>query len=75
VDSGLSFAEAWTLAVRHLARTGRARQAEAALRSGVTVRALLRALYGVKAGPEWDAAAERQAFLRTLRVARFWAVN
>jgi len=59
VDSGLSFGEAWTIAARHLARTGRARQAETALRSGVTVRALLRALYGVKAGPERDAAAER----------------
>ena len=74
-DTGLSFAEAWSLAARHLARTGRARQAEAALRSGMTVRALLRALYGVKAGPEWDAAAERRAFLWTLRVARLRAVN
>ena len=74
-DTGLSFAEAWSLAARHLARTGRARQAEAALRSGMTVRALLRALYGVKAGPEWDAAAERRAFLWTLRVSRLRAVN
>jgi hypothetical protein len=65
-DSGLSFAEAWTVAARHLARTGRARQAEAALRSGMTVRQLLRR-FGVKAGPEWDAASERRAFMRTLR--------
>jgi hypothetical protein len=36
----------------------------------MTVRALLRALYAVKAGPEWDAAAERRAFLRTLRRVR-----
>ena len=63
------------IAARHLARTGRARQAEVALRSGMTVRALLRALYGVKAGPEWDAPAERRAFLRTLRIARLRAVN
>jgi hypothetical protein len=41
----------------------------------MTVRALLWALYGVKAGPEWDAAAERRAFLRTLRIARLRAVN
>jgi hypothetical protein len=74
-DTGLSFAEAWSLAARHLARTDRARQAEAALRSGMTVRALLRALYAVKAGPEWDAASERRAFLRTLRLARLRAVN
>lgn len=63
----LSFAEVWTKAAQHLARTGRARQAETALASGMTVRALLRDLYGVKAGPEWDAATERRAFLRTLR--------
>jgi methylphosphotriester-DNA--protein-cysteine methyltransferase len=74
-DAGLSFAEACGIAARHLARTGRARQAEAALRSGMTVRALLRALYGVNAGPEWDAAAERRAFLRTLRIAKLRAVN
>jgi hypothetical protein len=74
-NTGLSFAEAWSVAARHLARAGRARQAETALRSGMTVRALLRALYGVKAGPEWDAAAERRAFLRTLRIARLRAVN
>jgi hypothetical protein len=74
-DTDLSFAEAWSIAARHLARTGRARQTEAALRSGTTVRTLLRALYGVKSGPEWDAAAERRAFLRTLRVARLRAVN
>lgn len=41
------------------------RQAEAALGSGITVRQLLRR-FGVKAGPEWDAASERRAFLRTL---------
>jgi hypothetical protein len=41
----------------------------------MTVRALLRALYGVKAGPEWDSASERRAFLRTLRIARLRAVN
>jgi hypothetical protein len=29
VDPGLSLAEAWTIAARHLARTGRARMAEA----------------------------------------------
>ncbi len=74
-DSGLSFAEAWTIAARHLVRTGRARAAEAALRSGVTVRTLLRVLYGVKAGPEQDAAAQRRAFLRTLRAGRVRAVN
>jgi hypothetical protein len=65
-----SFAEVWTKAAQHLARTGRARQAETALRSGVTVRGLLRAIYGVKAGPEWDPATERRAFLRTLRRAK-----
>ena len=68
-DTGLSFAEAWSIAARHLARTGRARQTEAALRSGTTVRTLLRTLYGVKAGPEWDAAAERRALLGTIRKA------
>jgi hypothetical protein len=30
---------------------------------------------GVKAGPVWDAADERRAFLRTLRGARLRAVN
>jgi hypothetical protein len=73
-DSGLSFAEAWTIAARHLVRTGRARQAEAVLRSGVAVRALLREWYGVKAGPEWDASAERRAFLGTLLRLRTKAV-
>ena len=68
-NTGLSFAEAWSIAARHLAKTGRARQAEAALRAGMTVRALLRKLYGVRAGPEWDAAPERRAFLRTMRKA------
>jgi hypothetical protein len=74
-DTGLSFAEAWSIAARHPAKTGRACQAEVALRSGITVRALLRALDRVKAGPEWDAVAERRALLRTLRIARLRAVN
>lgn len=65
-----SFFEVWTMAAREIARTGRARQAEDALLSGVTVRALLRTMYGVKAGPEWDEASERRAFLRTLRRAQ-----
>jgi len=63
------------MAAGDLVRTGRARQAEAALRSGVSVRELLRKLYGVTAAPEWDAAAERRAFLRTLRKARLHNVN
>lgn len=63
------------VAAGDLVRTGRTREAEAALRSGLSVRALLRKLYGVTAAPEWDAAAERRAFLRTLRVARLRAVN
>ena len=50
VDSGRSFAEAWTMAARHLARTGRARHTEAALRFNVTIRTLpiarLRAVNG-----------------------------
>lgn len=62
-----SFFEVWTMAAREIARTGRTRQAEDALLSGVTVRELLRAMYGVKVGPEWDEASERRAFLRTLR--------
>jgi hypothetical protein len=69
-----SFPEAWTMAARDLVRTGRAREAEAALRSGMTVRQLLRR-FGVKAGPEWDAASERRAFLRTLRKVRLHDVN
>jgi len=68
-NTGLSFAEAWSMAARHLARTGRARQAERLLNSGVTVRQLLRRFYDVQAGPEWDAAAERRAFRRTLLAA------
>jgi len=55
------------MAARDLERTGRADEAEAALRSGLSVRALLRKLYGVTAGRDWDAPAERRAFLRTLR--------
>ncbi|MCX6626000.1 MAG: hypothetical protein NTW28_00020, partial [Candidatus Solibacter sp.] len=50
-DSGLSLAEAQTVAVRLLIRSGRARRTGAALRSGMSVRALLRVLCGVKAGP------------------------
>jgi hypothetical protein len=65
-----SFFEVWTMAAREIARTGRARQAETALASGTTVRALLRTMYGVKAGPEWDEASEGRAFLRTLRRAQ-----
>jgi hypothetical protein len=64
-DTGLSFAEAWSLAARHLARTGRARQAEAVLRSGTTVRALLRALYGVKTGPAPQSRRDPGAAVRT----------
>ena len=70
-----TFVEVCSIAAGDLVRTGRAREAEAALRSGLSVRALLRKLYGVTAAPEWDAAAERRAFLRTLRVARLRAVN
>ena len=62
-----SFYEAWGIAVPHLVKTGRARQAVALLRAGVTVRELFRAFYGIKAGPEKDVATERRAFLRTLR--------
>jgi hypothetical protein len=58
--------EVCSFAAGDLVRTGRARQAEAALRSGLSVRELLRKLYGVTAAPEWDAAAERRAFLRML---------
>ena len=65
-----SFYEAWTLAAQHLAKTDRARQAVARLRAGVTVRELLRAFYGIRAGPEKDAATERRGFLRTLRRAQ-----
>ena len=70
-----TFVEVCSIAAGDLVRTGRARQVEAALLSGATVRALLRKLYGVTAAPEWDAAAERRAFLRTLRVVRLRAVN
>jgi len=63
------------MAAGDLVWTGRAGQAEAALRSGFSVRALLRKLYGVTAAPEWDAAAKRRAFLRTLRASRLRAVN
>ena len=38
-----------------LVRTDRACQAEVGLRSGVSVRALLRKPYGVTTAPEWDA--------------------
>jgi hypothetical protein len=70
-----SFTEAWTMAARDLVRTGRAGEAEATLRSGLSVRALLRRFYGVKAGPDWDAEVERRAFLRTLRRARLRFAN
>jgi hypothetical protein len=70
-----TFVEVCSIAAGDLVRTGRAGQAEAALRSGLSVRVLLRKLYGVTAAPEWDAVAERRAFLRTLRVARLRAVN
>ena len=70
-----SFAEAWTLAAHDLVRTGRAGLALNLLRSGLSVRALLRKLYGVTAAPDWDAPAERQAFARTLRAARLRTVN
>jgi hypothetical protein len=59
--------EVCSLAAGDLVRTGRAGEAEAALRSGLSVRELLRKLYGVTAAPEWDAVAERRAFLRMLR--------
>jgi hypothetical protein len=62
-----SFFEVWTMAAHEIARTGRARQAEDALLSGVTVRALLPTMYGVTAGPEVDPASERRVFIRTLR--------
>lgn len=48
--------EVCSIAAGDLVRTGRTREAEAALRSGLSVRALLRKLYGVTAAPEWDAA-------------------
>lgn len=64
-----TFVEVCSIAAGDLVRTGRAGQAETALRSGLSVRALLRKLYGVTAAPERDAAAERRAFLRTLRAA------
>ena len=50
-----TFVEVCSIAAGDLVRTGRAGQAEAALRSGISVRALLRELYGVTAAPEWDA--------------------
>ena len=66
-DPCFSFLELWEPIARHLAKSGLAPQAEAALLSGQTVRGLFRELYGIKAGPERDPALERTAFLRTLR--------
>lgn len=63
-----SFNEAWTLAAQNLKRTGRAGLALSLLRSGFTVRQLLRRMYGIEAGPSWDDAAERRAFRKTLRL-------
>lgn len=70
-----SFNEAVTLAGAHLKRTGRAGLPVSLLRSGFTVRNLLRQFYGIDSGPSWDDAAERRAFLRTLRHSRTEAVN
>ena len=70
-----TFVDVCSFAAGDLVRTGRAGEAEAALRSGLSVRALLRKLYGVTAAPEWDAAAECRAFLRMLRKARLRNVN
>jgi hypothetical protein len=47
-----AFVEVCSMAAGDLVRTGLAGQAEAALRSGLSVRALLRKLYGVTAAPE-----------------------
>ena len=69
-DPCYSFLEMWPIVARHLAKSGLASQAEASLRSGQTVRALFRELYGIKAGPEQYPAMERRAFLRTLRSAQ-----
>ena len=69
-DPCFSFLEMWTPIVRDLAESGLAGQAEADLRSGMTVRALFRARYGIKAGPEQYPALERRAFIRTLRSAQ-----
>ena len=69
-DPCYSFLEIWTPIVEHMAKSGLAAQAEASLRSGRTVRALSRARYGIKAGPEQYPALERRAFIRTLRSAQ-----
>ena len=57
-DPCFSFLELWEPIARHLAKSGLAGQAEADLRSGMTVRALFQARYGIKAGPERDPAVE-----------------
>jgi len=69
-DPCFSFLEMWPVVARDLVKTGLAAQAESDLRSGMTVRALFRARYGIKAGPEQYPALERRAFLRTLRSAQ-----
>lgn len=61
-----SFYETWTVAAEDLVRTGRAGQAEALLRSGVTVRELFGQFYGIWLQAGEDEAAEARAFLRTL---------
>jgi hypothetical protein len=65
-----TFLEACAIAARDLAQNGRAGQAEAALRAGVSVRELLRRLYSVTAAPEGDASADRRTFVRMLRRTR-----
>jgi hypothetical protein len=66
-----SYCEVWTLAAVDLVRTGRDRAAEALLRSGSSVRDLLRRFYGiVMVEAAFDDAAEARAFPRTLDGAR-----
>jgi hypothetical protein len=74
-DPCYSFLEVWPVVARDLVKTGLAAEAESDLRSGMTVRAMLRARYGIKAGPEKYPAMERRAFLRTLRSAQRAASN
>ena len=62
-----SFNEAVTLAAQDIKQTGRAGLALSLLQQGWTVRQLLRQFYGIDSGPSWDDAAERRAFMRTLK--------
>jgi hypothetical protein len=67
-----SFYESMGLAARHIARSGQRALAQNILRSGITVRELLRRVYGITAAPSGDSspASERRAFLRALRSSR-----